>query len=238
MKIPPNYGAAYVREFDALYSSVATAAKAPLVPFFFEGFGERSDLFQAGSHSSDRGGTIPAPRQRLAHAAAASGSAPMIDSAARRQEIKVSVERIADFPERIDVRSASEFAEDHVPGAENHPVLDDAERARIGTMHAQESAFAARRAGAAVVARNIATMIETSFATEATRLGAARLLLAGGPAQPLARSRDERDRMACRSARGRLSRVSPEDRGASRGASGAAFAIRSSAGSRGRGRAG
>jgi len=47
MKIPPNYGAAYVREFDALYSSVATAAKAPLVPFFFEGFGERSDLFQA-----------------------------------------------------------------------------------------------------------------------------------------------------------------------------------------------
>jgi len=90
----------------------------------------------------------------------------MIDSAARRQEIKVSVERIADFPERIDVRSASEFAEDHVPGAENHPVLDDVERARIGTMHAQESAFAARRAGAAVVARNIATMIETSFASK------------------------------------------------------------------------
>jgi acyl-CoA thioesterase-1 len=47
MKIPPNYGAAYVREFDALYESVARAAKAPLVPFFFEGFGERSDLFQA-----------------------------------------------------------------------------------------------------------------------------------------------------------------------------------------------
>ena len=46
MKIPPNYGPAYVREFDALYSSVATAAKVPLVPFFFEGFGERSDLFQ------------------------------------------------------------------------------------------------------------------------------------------------------------------------------------------------
>ena len=46
MKIPPNYGGAYVREFDALYASVATAAKAPLVPFFFEGFGERSDLFQ------------------------------------------------------------------------------------------------------------------------------------------------------------------------------------------------
>ena len=47
MKIPPNYGASYVREFDALYTSVAREAKAPLVPFFFEGFGERSDLFQA-----------------------------------------------------------------------------------------------------------------------------------------------------------------------------------------------
>jgi acyl-CoA thioesterase-1 len=46
MKIPPNYGAAYVREFDALYASVARDAKVPLVPFFFEGFGERSDLFQ------------------------------------------------------------------------------------------------------------------------------------------------------------------------------------------------
>ena len=47
MKIPPNYGGAYVREFDALYASVAGEAKVPLVSFFFEGFGERSDLFQA-----------------------------------------------------------------------------------------------------------------------------------------------------------------------------------------------
>ena len=47
MRLPPNYGAAYVREFDALYTSVARAAKVPLVPFFFEGFGERNELFQA-----------------------------------------------------------------------------------------------------------------------------------------------------------------------------------------------
>jgi len=33
-------------------------------------------------------------------------------------------------------------------------------------MHAQQSAFAARRAGAALVARNIATMLETSFAAK------------------------------------------------------------------------
>lgn len=47
MRLPPNYGAAYVREFDALYANVARDAKAPLVPFFFEGFGERNDLFQS-----------------------------------------------------------------------------------------------------------------------------------------------------------------------------------------------
>jgi tRNA 2-selenouridine synthase len=90
----------------------------------------------------------------------------MIDSTVRRPDNKVSVERIADFPERIDVRSQAEFAEDHLPAAANHPVLDDVERARIGTMHAEDSAFAARRAGAAFVARNIATMIERSFATK------------------------------------------------------------------------
>jgi len=88
----------------------------------------------------------------------------MINPLPRRQDNKVSVERLGEFAERIDVRSPAEFAEDHVPGAESHPVLDDSERARIGTMHASESAFAARRAGAAIVARNIASMIETSFA--------------------------------------------------------------------------
>jgi len=47
MKLPPNYGAAYVREFDALFTGVARDSKTPLVPFFFEGFGERNDLFQS-----------------------------------------------------------------------------------------------------------------------------------------------------------------------------------------------
>ena len=46
MRLPPNYGAAYVREFSALYAGVASAGKVPLVPFFFEGFGERNELFQ------------------------------------------------------------------------------------------------------------------------------------------------------------------------------------------------
>ncbi|MGE5142367.1 MAG: tRNA 2-selenouridine(34) synthase MnmH [Acidobacteriota bacterium] len=75
---------------------------------------------------------------------------------------RVPVAAIAEYPDRIDVRSPSEFALDHVPGATSHPVLDDAERTRIGTLHAA-SAFEARKAAAAVVARNIVTMIESEF---------------------------------------------------------------------------
>jgi tRNA 2-selenouridine synthase len=68
------------------------------------------------------------------------------------------------FDSVIDVRSPGEFALDHVPGAINCPVLDDVERARIGTQHKTESAFAAKRSGAALVARNIARHLEQSFA--------------------------------------------------------------------------
>jgi tRNA 2-selenouridine synthase len=74
---------------------------------------------------------------------------------------KVGVEEIARFADRLDVRSPAEFALDHLPRAQSAPVLDDAERAAIGTLHAKVSGFAARKAGAAIVARNIATIIDT-----------------------------------------------------------------------------
>ncbi len=63
----------------------------------------------------------------------------------------------------IDVRSPAEFALDHVPGAISAPVLDNEERARIGTLHKQVSAFDAKKAGAALVARNIARHLEEQF---------------------------------------------------------------------------
>lgn len=46
MKLPPNYGPAYVREFDALFAEVAKARKAGLVPYLFDGFGEDMAYFQ------------------------------------------------------------------------------------------------------------------------------------------------------------------------------------------------
>jgi acyl-CoA thioesterase-1 len=46
MKLPPNYGPAYVREFDALFESVAKARRAALVPYLFDGFGDDLAYFQ------------------------------------------------------------------------------------------------------------------------------------------------------------------------------------------------
>lgn len=65
-----------------------------------------------------------------------------------------------DFDDIIDVRSPAEFAEDHIPGAINLPALSNEERAVVGTIYVQESAFKARRIGAAMVARNVADHIE------------------------------------------------------------------------------
>ncbi|PIE12087.1 MAG: tRNA 2-selenouridine(34) synthase MnmH [Rhodobacterales bacterium] len=64
----------------------------------------------------------------------------------------------------IDVRSPSEFAEDHIPGAINLPVLSDAERAKVGTIYVQQSAFLARKIGAALVAQNSALHLQGPLA--------------------------------------------------------------------------
>ncbi len=68
------------------------------------------------------------------------------------------------FDEVIDVRSPGEFLEDHIPGAINLPVLDDAERTQVGTLYKQVSSFEAKKVGAAKVSRNIAHLLETHFA--------------------------------------------------------------------------
>ena len=74
------------------------------------------------------------------------------------------VTRLAEFNTVVDARSPSEFAEDHLPGATNVPVLDDAERARVGTANATLGAFEAKRLGAPIVARNVADAIDRLFA--------------------------------------------------------------------------
>ncbi|MBZ8180170.1 tRNA 2-selenouridine(34) synthase MnmH [Oscillatoria salina] len=67
------------------------------------------------------------------------------------------------YSEIIDVRSPAEYAEDRIPGAINLPVLDNQERAKIGTIYKQVSPFEARKLGASLVAANISHYLQTHF---------------------------------------------------------------------------
>ena len=79
------------------------------------------------------------------------------------QALPLTLGALSIFDSIIDVRSPREFAIDHVPGAVNHPVLSDAERIEVGTIYKRDSAFEAKKVGAAMVARNIGAHIDASF---------------------------------------------------------------------------
>ncbi len=74
-----------------------------------------------------------------------------------------TVSQLDQFDESIDVRSPSEFALDHLAKAVNLPVLDDVERAQVGTLYKQTSSFDAKKVGAALVARNIARHLDNAL---------------------------------------------------------------------------
>jgi len=76
------------------------------------------------------------------------------------------VARWDEFKTILDARSPSEYALDHLPGASNAPVLDDEQRARVGTANAEQGGFESKRLGAVLVARNIAHLIESKFAQQ------------------------------------------------------------------------
>ena len=80
------------------------------------------------------------------------------------KSVAMTASVLTDFDAVLDVRSPSEYAEDHVPDALSCPVLDDAERTRVGTLHKRISSFEAKKTGAALIARNIAMHLERSFA--------------------------------------------------------------------------
>jgi len=50
IQVPPNYGSDYTRRFEAIFPKVASATKAPVVPFLLKGVADSPDaamLFQA-----------------------------------------------------------------------------------------------------------------------------------------------------------------------------------------------
>ena len=74
-----------------------------------------------------------------------------------------SIDEVSVFDTVIDVRTPAEFAEDHLPGSINCPVLSNEQRIEVGTLYKQESPFAAKKIGAAYVSENIARHLRECF---------------------------------------------------------------------------
>ena len=70
---------------------------------------------------------------------------------------------LAQFDSIIDVRSPAEYAQDHIPGAINCPVLNNEERIEVGTMYKQVGSFEAKRLGAGLISMNIGKHLNTLF---------------------------------------------------------------------------
>jgi tRNA 2-selenouridine synthase len=81
-----------------------------------------------------------------------------------RVSLPLTAAQLREWDAILDARSPSEFAEDHLPGALSCPVLDDGERALVGTVYKQQGSFEAKRLGAPLVAANIARHITALFA--------------------------------------------------------------------------
>ncbi|MEX3983881.1 tRNA 2-selenouridine(34) synthase MnmH [Paraburkholderia sp. EG287A] len=70
------------------------------------------------------------------------------------------MKRFSEYDLIIDARSPREYAEDHVPGAINLPVVNNEEYAEVGTMHRTDN-MGAYLIGVAYSMRNIAHYLET-----------------------------------------------------------------------------
>jgi acyl-CoA thioesterase-1 len=61
MKLPPNYGEAYTREFERMFAELAREHELPLIPFLLEGVAGRPELnLSDGIHPNARGQAIVA----------------------------------------------------------------------------------------------------------------------------------------------------------------------------------
>jgi len=76
----------------------------------------------------------------------------------RMESVSLPID-LSEFDEIIDVRTPLEFAEDHLPGAINLPVLNDEQRIEVGTIY-KTASFEGRRLGAHHVSTSIARHLE------------------------------------------------------------------------------
>ena len=56
MSLPPNYGAAFIKKFEAVYATLASQYRLTLIPFLLAGVGGHDELMQRdGIHPNAAG---------------------------------------------------------------------------------------------------------------------------------------------------------------------------------------
>jgi len=85
------------------------------------------------------------------------GGAPRTGSQSSANDL--GIREFAFYDLIIDARSPREYGVDHIPQAQNLPVVNDDEFAEVGTMHRKDK-FQAYLIGVAHSLRNMATWIE------------------------------------------------------------------------------
>ncbi len=80
IRVPPNYGPDYARQFDQLFEGVAKELRVPVVPFLLEGIAENPQMFQPdGIHPNEQ-----AQPRMLHHVWTALVSSKLIEPGASR----------------------------------------------------------------------------------------------------------------------------------------------------------
>ncbi|MBI1380238.1 MAG: tRNA 2-selenouridine(34) synthase MnmH [Planctomycetaceae bacterium] len=123
---------------------------------------ERGAPSGAGRPGQTTGGAVPPPREiTVREALALAGPA-------------------------VDLRSPTEYAEDHLPGAQNVPLFDDAERALVGTLYRQVGQDQAHAQALELTRRNVTRLVERLVGPEAAQAadldGRVRAIAQGGVA--------------------------------------------------------
>ena len=86
-------------------------------------------------------------------------TSPIDSTAAQVHPRQLAVQEFASYALVIDARSPHEFAQDHIPGAVNLPVVGDEEFAQVGIRH-KDDKHGAYLVGVAYALRNIADQIK------------------------------------------------------------------------------
>lgn len=75
------------------------------------------------------------------------------------------IETLLDSHLPVDVRTPLEYAEDHLPGAINVPLLSNEERVEIGILHKEQGPHAARKRGLELTAHRFPEIVRTIAAS-------------------------------------------------------------------------